>query len=71
MKTTGVDRKEVDSSIYRKPMCDQAPKGNQKLINRLASPLRISVTAVQTQDADWQQQANIVESGQDGNRVWV
>lgn len=39
MKTTGVDRKEVDSSIYRKPMCDQAPKGNQKPINRSASPL--------------------------------
>lgn len=40
MKTTGVDRKEVDSSIYRKPMCDQAPKGNQKPINRSVSPLR-------------------------------
>ena len=40
MKTTGVDRKEVDSSIYRKPMCDQAPKENQKPINRSASLLR-------------------------------
>lgn len=33
--------------------------------------LGISVTAVQTQDADWHQQTNIVESWQDGKRVWV